>query len=259
MARWIEYPDRFEVRLHERLVNLKSVSTDGGLTITFGQPPSKRGSYRYKLKAVSFDKPLWNLEEARQWWGLYCVRFVHKKRLGTKLPQVAFWLDEVDGVYTFVCHRHTPKRHPAAYWVRSTGESAASRPGRRLGVYINPEVPRVTALVMDEEGEVLASREWLLHEEIGILVHCSCGDEECPLQHQEIMPAPPGQIESQLRSEVESFARQFGISEIYYGTGDPNQPSPLPALALGGKWLDEGTVSLARAAWLARRAGGRDE
>lgn len=62
---------------------------------------------------------------------------------------------------------------------------------RMLAVCVNPRIPRVTALVANERGEGLASREWLLDESVGLLVHCSCGQEECRLRHQEIMQRRP--------------------------------------------------------------------
>jgi hypothetical protein len=117
MAVWTEYKDCFEVEIHRRgLVGITEVSTDQGLSFCFGQKPKR--SYRYKLISVSFDKNYWTFEDAPSWWRTFDVRFVHKKRLGTKLPEVFFWLDEVNGVYTFVCYRGTKKTHPASFWLK---------------------------------------------------------------------------------------------------------------------------------------------
>lgn len=123
---------------------------------------------------------------------------------------------------------------------------------RMLAVCVNPRIPRVTALVANERGEGLASREWLLDESVGLLVHCSCGQEECRLRHQEIMPAPPGEIETQLECELEKFAKEFECSKIVFGIGYPNCPDILLTLILAGSWLDEKAIGLARASWLAR-------
>jgi len=125
---------------------------------------------------------------------------------------------------------------------------------RSAGVYINPDVPRVTAVIGAGAEELLAARVWELDPKVGLLVHCFCGQEDCPLRHQEIMPARPEQISDQIEGEIRRFCEEFGVAtdNIHYGTGAPDNPTPLPGLVLSGKWLDARTVGLARAAWLVR-------
>jgi len=138
---------------------------------------------------------------------------------------------------------------------RALQRRAAQSKGRRAaGVYIAPDEPRVTMIVLEDQGDVVAARQWFLDRETGLLVHCRCGNDECPFMHQEIMPAPPGEIESQLGQEIRNFARELGVPgcRISYGTGDPDNPESLPQLTLGPQWRDPETVGLARAAWLAR-------
>jgi len=127
---------------------------------------------------------------------------------------------------------------------------------RTAGVYVNPDVPRVTAMIWDEAGKPLATRTWDLDPEIGLLVHCFCGEDDCPLRHQEIMPAPPGEISAQIEGEVRRFCEEFGVkaAQIHYGTGNPDEPTPLPRLVLRGKWEDIQTIVVARASCLVRAA-----
>ncbi len=121
-----------------------------------------------------------------------------------------------------------------------------------MSVFINPEEPRVTVLILDAQNNQIALRTWELFED-GIGVACECEKEDCEADGLLIKPELPHNIENQLREEIEKFRQEYRVhpSQVGYGTKVHGKHTLLPRFELGGRWKDEQAIRVARAAFLA--------
>ncbi|MFQ6014239.1 MAG: hypothetical protein ACE5NP_02200 [Anaerolineae bacterium] len=132
------------------------------------------------------------------------------------------------------------------------GGLPATYPDRMISVYINPEEPRVTALVLTDEKQELALRAWELVDE-GIAVACECEKPDCPKNNLLLKPEVPEAIELQIQEEIEALRGEYRVPtpRVGFGTKVEGVHTVLPHFQLGGKWKDETAVRRARAAFLA--------
>lgn len=128
----------------------------------------------------------------------------------------------------------------------------ASRKDDLLSVYINPEEPRVTGLVLDANDNQVALRTWELFED-GIGVTCECEQEDCEADSILMKPELPHNIENQLVEEIEKFRQEYRVhpSQVAYGTKVHGAHELMPRFELGGRWKDEQVIRSTRAAFLA--------
>jgi hypothetical protein len=121
-----------------------------------------------------------------------------------------------------------------------------------MSVYINPEEPRVTALIVDVNDNQIAVRTWELFED-GIGVTCECEKENCEADALLMRPELPHNIENQLLEELEKFRQEYRVhpSQVGYGTKRDGVHELLPRFRLEGRWKDENVIGATRARFLA--------
>lgn len=129
-----------------------------------------------------------------------------------------------------------------------------------MSVFINPEEPRVTALILDAQDNQIALRTWELSED-GIGVACKCEKEDGEADGLLIKPELPHNIENQLHEEIEKFRQEYRVhpSQIGYGTKVQGKHTLVPRLELGGRWKDETAIHSARARFLVTVIRGHPE
>lgn len=139
--------------------------------------------------------------------------------------------------------RRRRRRHP---------RRSPPRKDHLLSVFINPEEPRVTGLILDANDNKIALRTWELFED-GIGVACECEKEDCEADGLLIKPELPHNIENQLLEEIEKLRQEYRVppSQVGYGTKVHGEHRLLPRFELGGSWKDEEAIRVARAAFLA--------
>ena len=102
---------------------------------------------------------------------------------------------------------------------RGRSRRSPTRQKYLMSVYINPEEPRVTGLVMDTNRNQIALRAWELFDD-GIGVTCECEKEDCEADGILMKPELPHNTENQLLEEIERFRQEYRVrpSSVGYGT-----------------------------------------
>jgi hypothetical protein len=123
-------------------------------------------------------------------------------------------------------------------------------------VIIEQREPVVVAVVFKPRGRsIVAERVWALVED-GIVMECRCEKGlNCAADGLVHWPANADQIELQLATEIQRLRAEYAIAPrhlsyvVATGHGGVRH---VPGLKLGGRWLDEATLSAARALFDAR-------
>lgn len=139
--------------------------------------------------------------------------------------------------------RGKEKRRKAAEPVsRKAPRPVRKKPGgltpSRVEVYVEPDAPVVTAVVLTKGAKEVAVRSWERIDQ-GIVVTCLCEKGyECPADARVLQPTDIASIETQIKTQIEALRREYGVSTrrvLYYALvhGAARQ---VPRLTLSGEW-----------------------
>lgn len=105
----VEYEDSFAIELPgDGPPQERDRLTDQGLVVAYDRRPGAR--YRWRLRALHFDRDTWTRSGIRRWWAVHEVQFLGSDQLERPIPEVCRAYNSEDPqVPTIVlCHRNTP-------------------------------------------------------------------------------------------------------------------------------------------------------
>lgn len=108
----------------------------------------------------------------------------------------------------------------------------------KIEVYIEFDTPVVNAFVLTKGNKQVAVRSWeWTGQEILVTCHCEKG-YRCPAQGTILGPADDAGIEAQIRAQVESLRREYGLSlrRVLYYTPVHGTVKQVSRLTLPGEW-----------------------
>jgi hypothetical protein len=127
--------------------------------------------------------------------------------------------------------RRTPHRRST----RPKGPKAA-----KIEVYVDSELPRISAFVLSSGNKEIAVRTWeMVDEGIGVWCHCEKG-WRCPADRTLLEPAPPDEIDRQLWGEISALRQEYKVSPRKVSVYNVIRDTPRPAsrLVLRGTWKE---------------------
>ena len=127
----------------------------------------------------------------------------------------------------------------------SVKKPVAGPTGDYVDIYFGAAKPLVSAYVMVKKREI-AVRSWELTDG-GIAVYCQCGNWYCREDGLVYRPAPDGQIEAQIMSNIRELMAEYHVPEkklhFYRVVGEAVDAR---RLILTGRWKDPAALEAAR-------------
>ena len=104
----IEYDDTFAIELPgDGPPQERDRLSDQALVVAY----DRRGrQYRWRLRALHFDRDEWTRSGIRRWWAVHEVAFLAEDQLDTPIPEIcrAYPAPNPNLPSIFLCHRNTP-------------------------------------------------------------------------------------------------------------------------------------------------------